>query len=138
MSWPGCCGRCSGSTTLDDEAARAQVRPQVPGAQTRGSAPAGRLARHPRPTVPPPDIAPDARRRRLTALVNAASLARTRPGVYVIEDVHWIDEVSESMLADFLSVVPQTRSLVLITYRPEYHGALSRTAGRSDDCPCAR
>src|SRR6516162_7591060 len=49
-----------------------------------------------------PDIAPDARRRRLTALLNAASLARAQPAVYVIEDVHWIDEVSESMLAAFL------------------------------------
>jgi predicted ATPase len=49
--------------------------------------------------------------------------------VYVIEDVHWIDEISESLLADFLSVVAQTRSLVLITYRPEYGGALSHTPG---------
>ena len=39
---------------------------------------------------------PDARRWRLTALVNAASLVR-EPALYVIEDAHWIDEVSESM-----------------------------------------
>jgi len=26
-------------------------------------------------------------------------------------------------------VIPQTPSLVLVTYRPEYHGALSRVAG---------
>ena len=75
-----------------------------------------------------PDIAPDARRRRLTALVNAASLARAEPAVYVIEDMHWIDEVSESMLAEFLAVIPQTPALMLITYRPEYRGALSRVA----------
>jgi predicted ATPase len=73
---------------------------------------------------PLPAIDPDARRRRLTAPVNAASLARETPAVFVIEDVHWIDEVSESMLADFLTVIPQTPSLVLITYRPEYQGAL--------------
>ena len=54
-----------------------------------------------------PRIDPDARRRRLTALVNAASLARETPAVYVVEDAHWIDEVSESMLADFLTVIPQ-------------------------------
>jgi adenylate cyclase len=76
--------------------------------------------------VPPPDIAPDARRRRLTAMINSASLARQEPAVYVIEDAHWIDEASESMLADFLSVIPQIPALVLITYRPEYRGALSR------------
>ena len=51
------------------------------------------------------------------------------PAVYVIEDAHWIDEVSESMLAEFFTVIPQTPSLVLVTYRPEYRGALSRVAG---------
>ena len=65
----------------------------------------------------------------MTALVNAASLARETPAVYVIEDAHWIDEVSESMLADFLTVIPQTPSLVLVTYRPEYEGALTRVHG---------
>ncbi len=33
------------------------------------------------------------------------------------------------MLSDFLSVTPQTPSLVVITYRPEYHGALSHVHG---------
>jgi hypothetical protein len=81
------------------------------------------------PDIALPKIAPDARRRRLTALVNAASLARETPAVYVVEDAHWIDEVSESMLADFLTVIPQTTSLVLLTYRPEYEGALMRVHG---------
>ncbi len=79
--------------------------------------------------VPLLDIAPDARRRRLTALINSQSLARAEPAVYVIEDAHWIDEVSESMLADFLTVVPQLPSLTLITYRPEYRGVLTRMTG---------
>ncbi len=65
----------------------------------------------------------------MTALVNAASLARETPAVYVVEDAHWIDEVSESMLAEFLTVIPQTPSLVLVTYRPEYRGALTRVPG---------
>jgi class 3 adenylate cyclase len=71
-------------------------------------------------------IDPDARRRRLTALVNAASLARETPAVLVVEDAHWIDAVSDSMLAEFFAVIPQTPLLVLVTYRPEYTGALSR------------
>ena len=79
--------------------------------------------------TPPPDIAPDARRRRLTALINAGAVDRPEAAVYIIEDAHWIDEISESMLADFLAVVPQIPSLVLITYRPEYQGALSRIPG---------
>ncbi|OBI73021.1 adenylate/guanylate cyclase domain-containing protein [Mycobacterium sp. E740] len=76
-----------------------------------------------------PEVAAEARRRRLTSLINAASLARAEPAVYVIEDAHWIDEASESLLADFLSVVPQTPSLTLITHRPEYDGPLARLAG---------
>ncbi|WP_424734511.1 adenylate/guanylate cyclase domain-containing protein [Mycobacterium sp.] len=79
--------------------------------------------------APLPDIAPDARRRRVTALINGAALARRQPGVYVIEDAHWIDEASESMLAGFLAIIPQTPSLVLLTYRPEYQGQLTRLAG---------
>ena len=76
-----------------------------------------------------PEVASDARRRRLTALINTATLARQEPAVYVIEDVHWIDEASELMLADFLTVIPQAPMLTLITYRPEYRGALTRVAG---------
>jgi class 3 adenylate cyclase len=79
--------------------------------------------------VPLPQIDPDARRRRLTALINAASLARTAPALFIIEDAQWIDAVSESMVAEFLTVVPRTPSMVLITSRPEYEGKLSRVHG---------
>ena len=81
------------------------------------------------PDVALPQIDPDARRRRLTALVNATTLARTEPALFIIEDAHWIDAVSESMLADFLTVIPRTPSMVLITSRPEYEGALTRVHG---------
>ncbi len=76
-----------------------------------------------------PEISPDARRRRLTALINAGALDRPDPAVYVIEDAHWIDEISESMLAEFMAVAQQIPSLTLITYRPEYQGALARIPG---------
>ena len=118
-----------GVTDLDDRAARAGVRAQVPDADPEDLLLLDDLLGIGDPAVGLPDIAPDARRRRLTALVNAVALARETPGVYVVEDAHWIDEVSESMLADFLAVIPQVPSLVLITYRPEYHGALTRVSG---------
>ena len=41
------------------------------------------------------------------------------------------------MLADFLAVIPQTPSLLLITYRPEYRGALSPSTGRANHCAAA-
>ena len=76
-----------------------------------------------------PNIDPDARRRRLTALINSMSLASSTAALYVIEDIHWIDNVSESMFVDLMSVIPQTHSVVLLTYRPEYRGPLAHLAG---------
>jgi adenylate cyclase len=111
---------------LGTAAARAGVRAQFPDADPEDVLLLEDLLGIADPEVTPAKIDPDARRRRLTALVNAASLARKAPAVYVVEDLHWIDPISESFVADFVAVVPQTHSLVLITYRPEYRGALSR------------
>ncbi len=116
-------------TELDDEAARAQVRARVPDASEEDVLLLYDLMGIRDPDTLPPAIHPDARRRRLTALINSMSLTRTQPVLFVIEDAHWIDEVSESMLAEFLTVIPRTPSMVLITYRPEYSGALANVPG---------
>ena len=113
---------------LDGQSARDRVRDRVPDADPEDLLLLHDLLGIADPEMVLPKIDPDARRRRLTALVNAASLARTDPAVFVIEDAHWIDEVSESMLAGFLTVTPQTPSLVVVTFRPEYSGALTRVA----------
>ncbi len=118
-----------GVDEVSDEVAREQLRERVPDADAEDLLLLDDLLGVRDPAVLSPDIAPDARRRRLTALVNGASLARSTPAVYVIEDVHWIDEVSESLLVDFLKVIPRTSSLVLMTYRPDYRGPLSTTPG---------
>ena len=114
---------------LDGAAARERLGSRVPDADPEDVLLFDDLLGIADPDVELPKIDPDARRRRLTALVNAASLARQVPAVYVVEDAHWIDEVSESMLAGFFTVIPQTPSLVLVTYRPEYRGALSLVPG---------
>jgi len=119
----------TGVRNLDNAAARAGVQDQFPDADPEDVLLLEDLLGIADPEVALAKIDPDARRRRLTALVNAASVARQAPAVYVVEDVHWIDGVSESMLADFVTVVPQAHSLVLVTYRPEYRGALSRVPG---------
>jgi class 3 adenylate cyclase len=113
------------SNGLDDAAARTQVRARFSGADDEDLLILEDLLGISDPAAALPQIDPDARRRRLAAMVNAAALTRGTPTVYVIEDAHWIDGISESMLADFFSVVPRTRSLVMITYRPEYVGALA-------------
>jgi hypothetical protein len=119
----------TGVEGLDPHAARARIRTQAPDAEPEDLVLFDDLLGVADPDIALPKIDPDARRRRLTALVNAASFVRQTPALYIIEDAHWIDEVSESMLTEFLTVIPQTRSLVLVTYRPEYRGALTRVTG---------
>jgi class 3 adenylate cyclase len=119
----------TGVADLDGDAARARLRERIPGADPQDLLLVDDLLGIADPDVPPPQIDPDARRRRLTALINAVSLARTQPALFIIEDAQWIDAASESMIADFLTVIPQTPSMVLITARPEYQGALTRVHG---------
>jgi class 3 adenylate cyclase len=119
----------AGIADVDDETARQLLRAQVPDGSDEDLLLLHDLLGISDPDASQPQIDPDARRRRITALINSLSLARTDPVLYVIEDVHWIDEVSESMFAAFLAVTPQTRSMVLITYRPEYRGSLAHVSG---------
>lgn len=119
----------TGVDDLDSDAARAKVRAQIPDADPHDLLLLDDLLGIADPEVPFPQIDPDARRRRLTTLINAASLARTAPALFIIEDAQWIDAVSELMLADFLAVITNTATMVLITSRPEYQGTLMRARG---------
>jgi len=119
----------SGVADVEGDAARVQVRTRFAEADPQDLLLFDDLLGIADPGAALPQIDPDARRRRLTALINAASIARTQPALFIIEDAHWIDGVSESMLADFLTVIPRTSSMVLITCRPEYEGALTRVHG---------
>ncbi len=114
---------------IDADAARTRIREQFPDADPEDLVLLDDLLGIRSAGTELPEVAPDARRRRLTALINSASLARPEPAVYVVEDVHWIDEASESLLTDFLAVVPQIPALTLLTHRPEYRGRLSQMPG---------
>lgn len=115
----------TGVSGMDEKAARAHVRTKVTDVTDEDLVLLYDLLGIADPDAPLPKIDPDAIRRRLSALVNSLALARTEPALYVIEDAHWIDTVSESLLEDFLSLVPQTSSMALITFRPDYRGTLS-------------
>jgi adenylate cyclase len=115
----------AGANGLEGEDARAAVRARLAGADSEDLVLLDDLLGIGDPAAVLPQVDPDARRRRLVAMVNTAALTRNTPVVYVIEDAHWIDEISEAMIAEFLTVIPQTPSLVLTTYRPEYCGALA-------------
>ena len=112
---------------LDDDEARVTIRSRMPDAEPEDLMLLDDLLGVLDPDISLAAIDPDARTRRLTALLNAAAIARTTPAVFVIEDAHWIDQTSEAMFADFAAVVPQTHVLILVTYRPEYRGALDQS-----------
>lgn len=117
------------TTDLDPEEARAHIRQQFPNADPDDLVLLDDLLGIRDPQDSLPEVAPDARRRRLTALINSASLDLDEPTMYVIEDVQWIDDVSESMLGDFLTVIPHTSAVSLITCRSDYQGPLIRMSG---------
>ena len=70
----------TGVEGLDPQAARDRIRGQVPDADPEDLVLFDDLLGIADPDIALPKIDPDARRRRLTALVNAASLARANPG----------------------------------------------------------
>ncbi len=106
----------------DRDAARAGIRRQIPGADPQDLVLLDDLLGIADPDSPALLIDADARRRRLTSLINTLSLSRREPALFIIEDAHWIDAVSASMLGDFLAVIPGTPSMVLITSRPDRAG----------------
>jgi class 3 adenylate cyclase len=119
----------TGASGLHGDAARARARQRWSKADPQDLLLLEDLLGIADPEIALPQIDPDARRRRITSLINTATLTRTSPALFIVEDAHWIDPVSESMLADFLSVVSRTPSMVLITARPEYGGTLKRVHG---------
>jgi adenylate cyclase len=119
----------TGITDLDEATARAQVGKQFSDAGDEDLSLVYDLLGIRDAEAAIPNIDPDARRRRLTALINSMSLANATPALYVIEDIHWIDSASESLFVELMNIIPQTHSVVLLTYRPEYRGLLSNLAG---------
>jgi class 3 adenylate cyclase/tetratricopeptide (TPR) repeat protein len=79
------------------------------------------------PAHPAPRMDPEARQRQLFAFVRGLVDAR-RPDETVllfIDDLHWIDPASEAFVAQLVDAVPNTRTLLLVNYRPEYVPAWS-------------
>ena len=128
----------TGVAGLDAPAARAQVRAEVPDADPEDLLLFDDLLGIADPEVELPKIDPDARRRRLTALVNAASLARQAPAVYVVEDVHWIDEVSESHACRLRGGDPADALAGAGHLPPRISGRVEPGARRSDASPLRR
>lgn len=119
----------TGVVGLRGEAALAKLRQQIPDADAEDLLLLADVLGFTDAATVLPQIDADTRRRRLTDMLRATARARTEPALYIIEDAHWIDPVSELMLGDLLTVIPHTSSMVLVTARPEYEGILARPSG---------
>jgi class 3 adenylate cyclase/tetratricopeptide (TPR) repeat protein len=76
----------------------------------------------PDPERPPPRMDPEARQRQLLGLMKRLTHARSarEPGIFVFEDLHWLDPTTEVFLASHVEAVHATRSLSVLNFRPEY------------------
>ena len=70
------------------------------------------------------EVSVDAQRRRLVDLMVSAVLARGTRTLVVLEDAHWIDATSDATFAEFAATLRATPAVLVVTYRPEYSGAL--------------
>ena len=115
----GVVARDVGRRGLDSRPPCARIRTGSP-MPTRGSAPV-RDCGHPGPGQRGARDRRRCRRRRLTAMINAASLAR-RSGGLGHRGCALDRRVQRVDARRLVPIIPQTHALVLITYRPEYQG----------------
>jgi adenylate cyclase len=78
----------------------------------------------PDPERPVDKVDPEARQRQLLSLVRRMMHARSRiePAVALLEDLHWLDDASGAFLEELVRGCAGTRTLLILTYRPEYSG----------------
>lgn len=68
------------------------------------------------------DLTPQRRRdRSIEALVGQVfALSRQRPVLFILEDAHWIDSMTEILVAELIARITNAAVIVLITHRPDY------------------
>jgi predicted ATPase len=81
----------TGASGLHGDAARARARQRWSKADPQDLLLLEDLLGIADPEIALPQIDPDARRRRITSLINTATLTRTSPALFIVEDAHWID-----------------------------------------------
>lgn len=75
----------------------------------------------------PPQFHPKARHARLLDVVRHIVRQRgATTSIILIEDLHWLDEASTDFIATLVDAVADTRTLLIINYRPGYEAAWMR------------
>ncbi len=80
------------------------------------------------PDRPAPDVDIEIRRRLMYTCMEKmfACDQDCRPEVILFEDLHWMDEDSAKVLDEIVAMLPRTRTLLLMNYRPEHRAAWGR------------
>jgi class 3 adenylate cyclase/tetratricopeptide (TPR) repeat protein len=76
----------------------------------------------PDPDLPYPQLDPDTRLARLHALTEHLFRSRSDrgPALVLIEDLQWMDDGSATFISHLVDAVPESRTLLLMNFRPEY------------------
>ncbi|MBW2414297.1 MAG: AAA family ATPase [Deltaproteobacteria bacterium] len=76
----------------------------------------------PDPEAGAPDVAPERRQEMLLALLGPVlrAHARERPVVLLWEDLHWIDDASDRLLAQLVDALSDAPALLVLNFRPGY------------------
>jgi len=79
----------------------------------------------PDPERPAPQMDPEARQRAQVALIRRIMQARScrEAAVTLLDDLHWIDAASASVLEVLVEATAGTRSLLLLNFWPEFHAS---------------
>jgi class 3 adenylate cyclase len=85
----------------------------------------------PDPARPAPDLPADDRERLVHEGVRRLIRARSErgPGLILLEDLHWFDAASERLLATLVDAMHDTRTLLLLNFRPEFHAEWMQRSG---------
>jgi class 3 adenylate cyclase len=77
------------------------------------------------PKRPLPPLDAGARRERLCVFLRrlVQTQSASEPSVLLIDDAHWLDAESDTVLADLVDAVGWTRTLLLLNFRPDYSAA---------------
>jgi class 3 adenylate cyclase/tetratricopeptide (TPR) repeat protein len=75
----------------------------------------------PDPARPAPRMDPEARQRRIVAVLRRlVERGGPRGFVILIEDLHWLDPASDAFVAEYVDAIAGGPGLVLLNFRPEY------------------
>ena len=74
----------------------------------------------------------------VASILVAASPADGRPGVFVIDDVHWADDATLSVLGYLINRLVELPVRLALTWAPENAGADRCAAGNRHGCRCPR